>query len=250
VTQKRCCRAVKAATVGLVAALVAPGIATAAPALTFTPDTDADAGKPIAASWSSRRVPAHARLVIQRRQGTGGVWRTSKVLRTAGGSTTLGPLPLGRYQIRLAALGARSRVLAQRAKTVRVYGVVPFAKLFGQETKTITTPTFTFEYALQPGGLSTGPSYPEVGVTNPCRRVHADFVPTGEAPSTGILKLLQATRDPVVFETPVETRGAVDGPVVPGKSWSLYSMRGAGSSIQMYINGFAECYSDGNLFDD
>lgn len=141
--------------------LVAVGApeASAAPKVALTLPSQATAGEAASVQFSTSGLPSNVRLVLQRRFGTAHVWKTVASLgRSRTGSSEIGSLPLGVYGVRIAALGRHNQVLAQHVSTLRVFGVVPFSRLFDGahitsgvgigETGTYTTRTSSFEYFI------------------------------------------------------------------------------------------------------
>jgi len=259
-----------AATVMMIA-LAALGIgaasAAAKPRLSFNLPGSATAATATRFSYAATRVRATDHLVVQRREGTAHAWRTVVRLPHARtGSAQLPALPLGSYSTRIADLSSRGQVEAQQTRALKVFGSVPFSKLFDPNLQhqavigfngntgpgVAATPTKTFQYAF--GGVA-GVGNPAVTVTNnACRSAHFEFVPgvPGEleggkdATDTGSITIVQQTLDPMSATAAFNTLGTLEVTLVPGQSWSMNSKRTGGGSegIYIYVNGYALCYSE------
>jgi hypothetical protein len=238
---------------------VSAPIAHAAARLTLTLPSQATAGEATSVRFMAHGVPSTARLVLQRRVGTARVWRTVMSLGTAHeGSAQLAPLPLGVYNIRLAAIGRRHQLSAQRSAGLPVFGTVPFSTLFEGahitsgvgigETGTYTTRTSIFDYFIiyeYDGNLTSEANQFAFSVShNPCRSVHLEFVGRREESRNPTLtaEVIQADADPVLSApTAIESIGTLDASVVAGKSWGL---RFEGTPLQptrVFLNGSASC---------
>jgi hypothetical protein len=217
------------------------------------PFPSATAGSPIRASWSASR-PRASRVVIQRQEGTGHVWRTIATLSGRRGTTSLPSLPLGVYRVRIGEFTRKRKLLAQQQRVLRVFGFVPLSAMFGdQDAGVYTTPTATFSYALlrdDIGGDGIG-AFGEDS-KNACRAIHIDFLPgsTDSDPQdrglfsyTGSITLVQESLDPVTASMPFDDRGSLDATLIPGQPWSV-NLSSAGPNnvaLDFFINGHAVC---------
>jgi len=219
----------------------------AKPRINWTLGSAADAGTPMKFSWTARGLTSKHRLVVQRRTGTAGVWRSVRSLpREASGSAQLPGLALGTYRLRIIVRNAKRKVLAENARTVRVYGQVALVTLVGRPPQVYTTPTNTFVYVLSNDVGATPASIFTSSKPNPCRSVHLDFVP-GEQPTsapTGVVSVVQETLDPVTVSSPHDTKGALDAPLVPGRAWSINAASSGVDAVRIHINGFASCSAE------
>jgi hypothetical protein len=229
-----------------------PALAKAKPrvALTF-PVAGAEAGTVIAYSWTATHVRA-GRLLVQRPEGTGHIWRTVAVLKGSKGSGTLPPLVLGVYQYRIVNLASHSRVLAQQQYQLRVFGQVAFATLLnnpGGGVYTSATSAFPWViratwYYTETGRSGTVFSVP---ATNTCRTVHVEFADQMYASSvanpTVTISVVQQSSDPVITTVPANIGGTVDAAVVPGQPWSVVLTSNVANNGNLYFNGYADCYS-------
>jgi hypothetical protein len=238
----------------LAAAVSAP-VASAKPRVSLTLPSTSNAGVSTPFSYATRGLAAASRVVLQRQQGTGRIWRTAvKLKRTKAGSASLRGLPLGRYQLRIAVLGSRNKVLAQRRRQLSVFGDVSFSKLFSSTGGVYTTPTGTFPYAM--GFYASDTAF--TVTTNPCRSVHIVFVagPPGAgedaqvATQTAIATLVQQSADPRSTTAAGNSVGTLDARIVPGQSWGLRLAQQGGTLLfRWYVNGMASCYDNDLTFD-
>lgn len=250
----------------LAVAILSGAAAPVAPAnvrVSLTLPASADAGAPVPFSYTARGMRARDRLVVQRQQGTARAWRTVRTLSRSKRSSELSGLPLGSYKLRIAVLDARSKVQTQQARTLKVFGKVPFSTLFtppgeiggawysgAPQSGVYTTPTSTFAYAMRMfANLNRTFTFATVG-NNKCRSAHFDFVPGGggvgfSSPSYGAatLSVVQEALEPTAASAGFNQLGALDVTLEPGSSWSLNSL-GSGESVQLYTNGYAVCFSD------
>jgi hypothetical protein len=121
----------------LTAALLLSSLGTAAVALgqahsrttvSFSIATKWGAGKGEHFSYGVRNAPKGSALALQRESGTSGPWRTVKQLHSRSGSGTAPALAIGLYGMRVAVI-KNGRVVAQKSKTVYVYGDIDFKAL-------------------------------------------------------------------------------------------------------------------------
>jgi hypothetical protein len=192
------------------------------------------------------------RLLIQRPEGTGHVWRTIAVLKGSRGSGSLPALSLGVYQFRIVNLASHSRVLAQRQYQLRVFGQVTFATLLGNPGGGVyTSATSAFPwvvrgtwYETETGRSSEVFSIP---TTNTCRTAHVEFADQMYASSvpnpTVTISVVQQSSDPVSTTVPADIGGTVDATVVPGQPWSVVLTSTVANNGNLYFNGYADCYS-------
>jgi hypothetical protein len=180
---------------------------------------------------------------------------------------------LGVYDYRIAAIGARGRLLAQQTHRVFVFGQVPFSTLFslgggfvrlGVRGPVIggngdtgpgvaTTPTETFPYVF--GGVA-GTGNPFVWVTNNSSRsadlqiVVGAVPPTTEAEQRNLsqsatISVVQSTHEPTTTKLGFNQAGSLAVALTPGSPWSIDTQRSDSSEdgFYVYLNGSAECYS-------
>jgi hypothetical protein len=227
----------------------------------------ADAGAPIAFSWTARRVPKSGKLVIQRQVGTAHHWATAARLKKGTrGQGSLPPLAIGRYRVRIAVLVKKRRnhrrrtvVLARNRATLHVFGTVPFSKLFKRpgapghsyfEPGTYTTPSRTYDYVLA-AFLDNGEQDKHLFTVrrHGCRSIHFDFLTGGKRPPTTTLTIVQAAADPTSASAPRGEFGALDARLTPGQSWALNVTDSGfgGRTYSLYMNGSASCDRDAPL---
>jgi hypothetical protein len=226
------------------------GSADARPAVSISVSS-AEVGAPIAMTYAARGIAPSQKLVVQRQEGTGKFWRSIlNVGRRTAGTAQLPPLPLGMYTIRLAVMGRRGRLIAQRAITFPVFGEVPFSRLIGDGNEgTYTLPTSTFQYAIHNYGAADPTAGTLFTITkNPCRSVHVEFVPGTENGNenlhgelgSGII--VQESLDPIKVTVPGQTVGTFDAALIPRQSWSLNVEEiGGNRLLTWYVNGHASC---------
>jgi hypothetical protein len=229
-----------------------PALAKAKPHLTLTlPGTGADAGTAVVYSWTATHVHA-GRLLVQRPEGTGHVWRTIAALKGSKGSGSLPALSLGIYQFRIVNLASHNRVLAQQLYQLRVFGPVPFATLLGNPGGGVyTSSTSAFPWVVRGTWYET-----EIGRTNEvfsiptantCRTVHVEFADqmyASKVPNpTVTISVVQQSSDPVSTTVPANIGGTVDAAVVPSQPWSVVLTSTVANNGNLYFNGHADCYS-------
>lgn len=241
-------------TIGL-SILAGGAFAKPSPKVAWTSSRNATAGAPISVSWSSSGIGL-SNLAIQHQVGTAHVWKTILKLSGRRGSTRLPAQGVGKYQYRLAALQGR-HVVARQVVTIRVFGEVPFSKLFNREEHVVATPQFTFSYALSSQGqYATGQTSTDFSIEHTyCTSVHIGFVGellgednAGYPGGNVTVTLVQASREPVSATVPYLTMGSVDTVLTLGQSWAVNTSdsQGRGNYTHQavtYFNGYAICDS-------
>jgi len=222
----------------------------------------ASEGQAIPFTWKVKgRIGGKYRLIAQRPVGTARVWRTMLRLRTRQGSAELPGQKLGKYRFRLALLEGR-RVLAKQVVGIGVFGQVPFSTLFRGHyghSGVYAAPSVSFPYIeeTKPGQFDRPVTVFSVK-DNRCTVVHIDFI-TGEEqwvlevhegyrPATGIITVVQQSRDPVSDSAPFNSPNAVDAELVPGQTWSVLAAYENGEPPHIYLNGYAVCNSTEPFF--
>lgn len=207
-------------------------------------------------TYATHGVPAPDRVVLQRQEGTARTWRTVVGLhRSRAASGTLPALPLGRYRVRIAIVTPRRRVLAERQKTLQVFGDVPFSKLFATSDRGLGSGVYatagsTFPFVM--GFYDGAVNFTAFTVaSNPCRSVHLTFVtaPPGQGEDLsrqqGTVTLVQQSADPITTTSTGGDVGALDATVRPSQTWAvnLAQVPGGGSDFLFtwYLNGSASC---------
>lgn len=225
-------------------------------------------GQAIPFTWKvTGRFGRRYRLVVQRPVGTARVWRTMLRLRTRKGSAELPGQKLGRYRFRLALFRGR-RVLAKRVVGIGVFGQVPFSTLFrrslirrGFDSGIYAAASSSFPYvvSLYPGEFESPRAAFSVA-DNHCTAVHIDFILGNSsrdslkdyASTTGIVAVVQQSRDPVSASSPFDQPGTVDVELVPGQSWSVLASEQTVETVtyfnHIYLNGYAVCNSTESFF--
>jgi len=202
-------------------------------------------------TWIATNIRT-GRLLVQRSEGTGHVWRTIAVLKGSTGSGTLPPLALGVYQYRLVNLAAHNRVLAQQQRQLRVFGQVAFATLLNNPGGGVyTSSTSAFPWVVMTSWYETevGRSNTAFGIptANTCRAAHVEFADqmyTSSVPNpTVTISVVQQSSDPVSTTVPANTGGTVNAAVVPGQPWSVVLTSNVANNGSLYFNGYADCYS-------
>jgi hypothetical protein len=240
--------------IGLVAVFLSIGLTASAaearrPSATWTLPSSADAGSAVPYTWTAQRLKTGTVLVVQRQEGTAHSWHTVIQLgNRSSGSGQLPGMPLGRYRLRVAALGSRGRALAQQVHGLNVYGQVPFSSLFGPReggSGVYTTPTHTFPYVISGDDNFSDGVAVIADPHNNCRSVHIEFMASSVADAQGVVTVVQETLDPASASAPINSVGSLDAPVVPGHSWSvnLSQTGGAGYYLHFYLAGSASCDS-------
>lgn len=143
---------------------------------------------------------------------------------------------------------------------------VPFVRLFSLEHSSgawhnadsggpypgaYATATRTFRYAL--GAFANDEQLFTLATigNNTCRSVHMEFVPgrtddAGDPDYAGAkarLTVVQEGRGPQSASARFDHLGTLDATLMPGSSWSLNS-KASGRSVDLFINGSAECRSN------
>jgi hypothetical protein len=225
----------------------------AKPSLTLTLPSQADAGTPTHFSWSG---PSGGHLAVQRQVGTAHVWRTVARLSRTTGSGQLPALPLGAYTLRIVHINAHGTILAQRGRSLHVFGSVPFSQLLAGWSHpgpgTYSWPGGIFDYFLRYYSDSGFAGQFTVS-SSACRSLHVDFVPelyTGvSGAATGVtVTVVQPAADPVSASTAADTMGSLDATISPGMSWGIQdSATPANTATYIDMNGSASCYSSQSL---
>jgi hypothetical protein len=238
-----------AAAVCVALLLSSAALAARRPSVWWNLPANVTAGSPTPFLWTAANLPARSKVVVQRREGTRLVWRTVRTLGgKAKGAGQLAALALGTYDVRLAALTAHGKVVAQRPVALRVFGQVLFGTLFNATPRAYTNPTNTFSY-VNYGAFSDQPQAFLTATNNRCRAVHVDF--TSEADTVAgnaTVSVVQETSDPVSSTQLDGLIGSVDAQVPPGQSWGVTASYksvghpGQGSDV-IFVNGWASCYS-------
>jgi hypothetical protein len=232
---------------------VDPATAGPRPSVKFSFPASATAGARIPFTWQAGKVPAGARVVLQRKVGTARVWKTVLSLSGHSGSANAPALPLGAYQLKIAVVAKRGRIVGQRSRTLHVFGLVPLGTLvkglsvWGSGTH--TTANYTFNYVAAWGGSGSIPMFTVAGTQNTCRSVHLDFDSNGEARTadTAAVSVVQQAADPQLSEPASAgvATGSLDAKVAPGQSWAVNVLHpsGTGTNLVVYVNGVASCFS-------
>ena len=232
---------------GLLLLAMTPTLATAKPSVSLTLPSVVDAGAAIPFSWGSYGAPVGSRLVLQRQQGTAGVWRSVSGLTGPSGTGQLPGLGIGTYRLRVANLRRRNKVRAQQSRPLAAFGNVPFSTLFGTGRSGVySMPDRAFAYVLNfyMGGRGSEPAF--TVSQNRCRSVHMDFVPGHDFDQTGMtatVSVVQQSLDPVTVTTPYNTVASLDAALVRGQAWSVLLSQTPGNAFDIYVNGFASCSS-------
>lgn len=222
-----------------------PGAASAKARVSISIPSGLDAGTPTPFTYVTSGVRGSTKVVLQRRMGGRGVWRTVVGLsRVGSGSGILPSLAIGRYQVRIAAI-SRKRALAQKAKTVFVYGEVPLESIFGRsESGVYTTLDGTFPFAEEFPGYGTMFTISP----NPCRSVRITFIPGANSGTwipegqPGNASIVQQSLDPVTATGIWQRQGEIKARLVPGEPWSMNSDGDESYTVRWYVNGSASCY--------
>jgi hypothetical protein len=217
-----------------------------APTVHLALAASADAGKPIVARYTGVGVSS---LQVQRQEGTANAWNTIQMLNAASGVATLPGVALGTYRVRLIGLDGVGNVAAEDDHTLRVFGEVPFAKLFNTgDNGVYTLPNGTFPYVFHQYGA--GDINLVTVSRNPCRHVHLEFVPGSTfnndlSGQSGSMTIVQQSADPVSATAEGNTVGTVDASVKPGQTWAVNFRESAASEtlFDWYANGTASCDS-------
>lgn len=210
--------------------------------VTFAVAGSATAGQPTSFSWAVKHFPKKARLVLQRQEGTAKVWHTiAKLPHVRQGNGQVPALALGDYKVRLAVTAKKHQLVAQRSRTIRVFGQVPFSALFpDHEQGAYSTRSFSFTYYV---GANAGDSLEVTGANNHCDYLSVDYVPgyDDSTGATGIASVVQGSRDPVSSSALVDHQGSLSTPLVPGQPWALRLSQAGGYVDYFYVNGYALC---------
>lgn len=237
------------------------GLALGASLIAVTPVTAANAPQ------LSLKVPAHAHanksstvtfhatgagsdtLALQRLVGSS--WRTVRKLHGTSGTATLPALPIGVYDVRVAAFSGAGHLVTAAGRKLRVFGTVKFTQLFGQPVHAYSTPEANFHYTFQFYN-SRGAYTALVAKNAPCDSIHVQFIPgtdNGNATVIGVssatLYLGRHNRSKLHATVAPQRIGKVHGALDLNGAWSIYVAQSAGGGqlITWYLNGFADCDS-------
>ncbi|HWA66180.1 MAG TPA: hypothetical protein VG899_07410 [Mycobacteriales bacterium] len=224
----------------------APVAAASHPGLHLKVPAHAHAGKAATVTYTSSNTGSD-RLVIQRLAGS--TWKTMRRLHASHGSATLPALPIGVYDVRLAAYTGSGRLVSAVGRKLRVFERVSFATLFNLPVHAYSTPEANFHYTMQfYNGRGT---YTALVVKDaPCDSVHVQFIPgsdNGEETvvgvSSGTLYLGRHDRSKLHATVAPQHIGRVGGPLDVDGAWSLLVAQAAsgGQLLTWYVNGFADC---------
>lgn len=223
--------------------------------IAWTLPGSANAGSPVAFSWTAGHLRPGDRLVVQRQEGLAHAWLTMLRLPTEPtGSAQLPGLPLGSYHLRIAVVG-RGVVQAQQPRSLNVFGKVPLSTLFGSSHRGVyATPTTAFPYVLEANDLLDGARGTGVITVahNPCQAIFLEFVPgTSQAfplpaedyiGDVGTLAIVQESLDPASASAAFDAVNSVNDRLVPGQSWSVNVSQPANEeSLYFYMNGYGSC---------
>ncbi|HVW80149.1 MAG TPA: hypothetical protein VHB69_04325 [Mycobacteriales bacterium] len=229
-----------------VVATALPAPAASAPTLHLKVPAHARANQPATLTYRATGAGSD-RLVLQRLAGT--TWKTVRQLHSASGTATLGALPIGVYDVRLAAYTKSGKLVSAAGRKLRVFGRVSFADLFGLGVHAYSTPSANFHYTFQfYNGRGT---YTALVVKRaPCDSVHVQFVPGSDngnetlvGDSSGTVYLGRHNRSKLHATVAPQHVGRVGGPLDLNGAWSLEVAQAAGGGqlITWYVNGFADC---------
>ena len=176
--------------------------------------TRIDTGKSATFSFTTKNVPTGAKVVLQRKVGTPGAWKTVKALAGRSGTVAAPALTtLGRYPYRAVVLRGSSALAKSATVNVYAYGKVPLMP-FGRKAGTVQVGDSVFTYTDQ-GSANQYPSYYqhatfENGST--CRAVTLRFAGNDyqqKGGQTTYAKLVQSSRDPVYASVPAGQVGTL-----------------------------------------
>jgi hypothetical protein len=226
--------------------LVASPAGAASPTLHLGVPAHAHANKAATVTYHSSGTGSE-RLVIQKLAGSN--WQTLKKLGAPNGRVTLQALPIGVYDLRLAAYTTSGHLVSAVGRKLRVFGTVKFAQLFNQASHAYSTPAANFHYVFDfYNGRGT---YTALVVKNaPCDSVHIQFIPGSDngdetvvGVSSGTLYLGRHDRSKLHATVAPQHVGRVGGPLNLNGAWSVLVAQSAGGGQLMdwYVNGFADC---------
>jgi hypothetical protein len=225
----------------------------------------ATAGAATPFAYTTNAVPKGAKVVVQRPEGTGHIWRTIADLQIGPHRASVPALPIGVYTLRLAVLAKRkvthknktsveTVVTAQAVQRLAVFGEVSLSTLLSKvaEPGDFTTPTsvFPFIFSTYDGRVN----YTALQISNnPCRAINLQWVIGGPQPDeidpsqSGAVTLVQESADPVSASSAMGAIAALPvTTLVPGQPWSIrVGQEGpsGGFLFTWYFNGSANCDS-------
>lgn len=232
--------------------LTAPA-AEAKTTVSFELPAQADAGSPVSFQYGISPLHAGASVVLQRKMGTSGAYRTTERLTVSRSRRgTMSELPLGKYYFRIAVLVKRSGktiVQAQKTHQLEVFGNVTFASYFSQGEQTYTLPTLTFAwvFSVNPFPGETRTAVTVSAAQNTCRATHVQwFANRGDGAGTDDVRtvaVVQQTRDPIAGTSDFDKVASIDTTLTPGQSWAVNASVTGSADQYFYINGTASCYT-------
>lgn len=229
-------------------------LASQRPTINFRLTANGQSGVATEFTYSVQDVPLRASFVLQRAEGTGGVWRTIEKLQPGNGSGTVPALGIGTWRVRLAVLVVRNRhsvAIAQAVHSLNVFGVVSLPQLLGTPVGSVTIPNSVYSYAFDTYDGAVNYVALAVGTSNPCSSLSLSWVagtPSVNDPydpsQGGTVTVVQESLDPVATSAAmgiVTQMQAVT--LVPGQPWSITvaQTQSSGYLFDWYFNGTAVC---------
>jgi hypothetical protein len=234
------------------------------PKVAWSTAVQVTAGAPMNFNWQASGLIPGGQLVIQRKEGTVGVWNTVAQLTGAVGSEQIPGLPLGIYQMRIADVSTKGQVYASQLIGIESYGPVPLTNLCqeannsnaisvgdlnnGCSTSTIQVGSSIFTYLIEDENGTQAPQY-DTTITSQqtsCRSITLQWAIDNNAGSgdSASVEIVQANADPQQASTPYGQIGNATFSLT-GAAWYLDNW--VSGSDNEYINAEFSCYTPTGL---
>jgi hypothetical protein len=234
-----------------------PGaVAAVRPAVSFSfVSADVAAGQAPHVRYAVSGVPRGGSVVLQRRVGTAGVWRSAKVLTRSGRSAVAPAVGMGLWRYRVVVRDASRHVLAAKGRQLRAYSHLRLgdylSTFWGGGSLVVGDRTFVYV-----GQTRYGHPQPFHADSTPCRRLHVDLgAPTSTTNDwVWTSTIVQQSRDSVSATTGPGVVDAVEAAIVPGQSWAVEVAWSSGNPNAdvpgLSFNGWLDCYAAPTVWED
>jgi hypothetical protein len=206
-----------------------------------------DAGQPFTVGIRGSRLSGAVPLSLQARRADVDRWQKVASLEPASRFYRVPGLGMGSYRLRVVSTRPHGNVVSRPSRPVHAFKRIPLSKLVATpggvfESLTDGSP-FAWAVDGHPGLIEGAPSPSHRlldDLDNACRALHVDFT-AGHTVQSAYVRVAGAS-SPAQATTETGVLGSVDAQLTPGRRWSLVAATTA-SSVYVYVNGDASCYS-------